>query len=58
MLTAISCLLCLVAGWVAHKYAVVHYPTEAALLDAVGTRYGKKAQESIRGFADTTSEKA
>lgn len=39
-----------VLGWVGRKWAVKNYPDRAQLLDAVGTQYGKKAEEFLRSI--------
>jgi hypothetical protein len=43
------------AGWVVRKYAEKRWPNEAALLDAVGTKYGEAAQAKLMEFKNKVS---
>lgn len=41
-----------VIGYVARRYVEKKWPNEAALMDAVATRYGKAAEDRLRSFKD------
>jgi hypothetical protein len=42
-------------GYVLRKYVEKKWPNEAALLDAVGTRYGEAAQAKLQEFKNKVS---